>query len=731
MPANKTAFQDALKKASNAAWDRRWDTAIKEYRRALTEFPDDSSAHSGLALALQEANKSDEALAEYKFLVKMQPDDPAPLARVAILLEKMNRKSEAVNAYMQLGEMYRQQTLMNKAVEAWRKASALEPERVEPHEKLASAFTEAGHNGPAAREWLALGKLAQRSGDVEKAQQYAERALSLEPDNTQAHFLLNDLTGRGALMNGQVGSSPVELARRTALARLASSVLDEKTPWRRGDSGGYAGADVDGVLARAIEAQQTGQTSQAIELYEELLGMGMTRPEVQFNLAILYQTMLRHDDAIALLNQTARQTQYAVASQFALGQSYRAQGRIDNALDHYLLAMKYVDLSTVNRSQADQVIRLYESLSDSYQAKGDGANAEKYRATLLDFLSRKGWQDKAREVREHIAAEALGGTPLSMQEVFETPQSQAVIELMRVSDELMRAGKLNAAGELAYQAIELAPNYLPAHVQVAEIAVAAGHISEGVQKYDVLAQTAEVRRDLPKAISFYKQALKLGPEDVTRRTKLISVLVESGQLPDALNEYESVGRELENAGQLRQAADKYAEGLAMATRAGVAGETPKKLKRQLGLAYLKMREYDKALSVFQEIERNDPNDDNARYYVVELFLLTGQTHQAQTELNGLLERYEHTPRDAHSILVTLAREFPEQTFLQRYLAASFAAQGDTAQAVRILDDLGERLLSANRTTEAVAVIQDIIALEPPQVEEYKRLIAELREPVAD
>ena len=121
-------------------------------------------------------------------------------------------------------------------------------------------------------------------------------------------------------------------------------------------------------------------------------------------------------------------------------------------------------------------------------------------------------------------------------------------------------------------------------MQVAEIAVASGRINEGVQKFDVLAEVAEVRRDLPKAISFYKQALKLGPDDVTRRAKLISVLVQSGQLPEALNEYESVGQGLENAGQLRQAADKYAEGLAMANRAGVAGDTPNKLKHHLGIA---------------------------------------------------------------------------------------------------------------------------------------------------
>ncbi len=731
MPANKTAFQDALKKASNAAWDRRWDTAIKEYRRALTEFPEDSSAHSGLALALQEADRLEEALAEYRLLAKMQADDTVPRARIAILLEKMNRKTDAVTAYLRLGEMYQKQKQMNKAVEAWRKVSVLDPDLPEPHEKLAAAFTDAGHTGPAAREWMALAKLAQKSGDVEHAQRCVERALSLEPENTQASFMLNEFTGRGVSNEALAGTSPVEMARRSALARLAASVLDDKTPWRRGESGGHSGADVDSMLSRAIEAQQKGQTTQAIDLYEQLLAAGMVRPEIQFNLAILYQNNLQHSNAIALLNQTAKQPQYAVASHFALGQSYRSQNKIDQALDHYIQAMKIVDLATVNRAQADQVIRLYQSLSESYHAKGDDESADKYRATLLAFLTHKGWQDKVREVRDHISAEAMGGTPLSMQEVFETPEMQRVIELLRVSDELMREGKLYSAGDLAYQAIELAPNYLPAHVQLAEINLTAGRISEAVLKYDALAETAEVRRDLPKAISFYRQALRLGPDDVTRRAKLINVLVQSGQLPEALNEFEAVGEGLEANGQLRQAADKYSEGLALASRAGVVGKTPAALRRHLGVAYLKLREHDKALAIFEEMRREDPNDNNTRYYLVELYLRKDLIQTAQMELDELLQRYIETPFDARAALESLASEFPEQIFLHQYLAANYVTTGDKEKAIQLLDELGERLLNQGKNEQAVSVIQDIIALDPPQADDYQRLLTELHAPITE
>ena len=49
----------------------------------------------------------------------------------------------------------------------------------------------------------------------------------------------------------------------------------------------------------------------------------------------------------------------------------------------------------------------------------------------------------------------------------------------------------------------------PRMFRLAEIAVTSGRIREAVIKYDTLAETAEVRRDLPKAISFYKQALQL------------------------------------------------------------------------------------------------------------------------------------------------------------------------------------------------------------------------------
>jgi tetratricopeptide (TPR) repeat protein len=188
---------------------------------------------------------------------------------------------------------------------------------------------------------------------------------------------------------------------------------------------------------------------------------------------------------------------------------------------------------------------------------------------------------------------------------------------------------------------------------------------------------------------------------------------------------------LEANGQLRQAADKYAEGMTLAARAGVAGETPAKLRRHLAIAHMKLREYDKALTGFQEILRNDPNDDSVRYFLVESYLKRGQMVNAQVELEQLLKRYEYAPQDARDVLTSLVQEFPDQVFLTRHLAQTHAALGDTQQAITVLDELGERLLNSGRNEETVGVIQDIVALNPPQVEDYRRLLIELREPLTE
>jgi tetratricopeptide (TPR) repeat protein len=268
-------------------------------------------------------------------------------------------------------------------------------------------------------------------------------------------------------------------------------------------------------------------------------------------------------------------------------------------------------------------------------------------------------------------------------------------------------------------------------MQIAEISLASGRVSEAVAKYDTLAETAAVRHDLPKAVAFYRQALALGPDDVTRRSKLINMLVESGHLPEALTEFESVGNALAASGQIQNAADKYAEGLSLAGRAGVVSDSVARLRQQLGDAYIKLHEWDKARTIYEEIRRTEPNDDKARYVLVDLRLRAGEESLAENELKDLLDRLAYSPEHALAALTLLAEAFPDSEMVQQYLAQHYAAQGDIGHAVQTLDVLGEHYLTRGKTDQAIQVVQQIIALNPPRTDDYRRLLLELREPPAE
>lgn len=49
MAGNKAIFDTAMKRAHEYAWANQWERAMKEYGRAMAEFPDDMTARRNMA----------------------------------------------------------------------------------------------------------------------------------------------------------------------------------------------------------------------------------------------------------------------------------------------------------------------------------------------------------------------------------------------------------------------------------------------------------------------------------------------------------------------------------------------------------------------------------------------------------------------------------------------------------------------------------------------------------
>lgn len=715
-----------MKKGTTAAWDRQWPAAVREYRRALAEFPQDPAAHASLALALKESGQLDDALAEYRLVRSLMPQDPAPLAQLAGLEERMGHREEATSDYLALAGIYYSQRQMEKAIDGWRQAVALSPDRSDIREKMFTAYKEAGNDRAAAQELVGLAQSHRKAGDLARAHILLQQALSFDPTNSQAKSVLADLVGRPSSRESDARENPVEKARRTSLSRLAQTVFEDGPKWKRSAPLHTHAPEVDmeGVLAGAIDAQTHGRLDEAIEKYEQILKAGRGSPEVQFNLALLYKDVVRYNDAIQLLGETLRETQLTAASYFAIAECCRAQGKYDLASENFIHAMQSVDLASLDQAQADQAMHIYESLKESYRARGVDADSDKSLQTLASFMSGKGWENRVRQVRRHLESVGSSGTDVTY-EVLELPDSDKVIESLGLTQEYMRQGHLVSATEEAMRAIELAPEYLPGHEKLAEILVQSGRIPDAHQKFAKMAEVAQVRGNPAKAILYLRKALALTHADYALREKLIRLLVSDGRLPEALDEYLNFGRVLEGAGDDSLAVEKYAEGLRLGQRAGAVTPAVQQLRQNIADAHVRAHDWENALNIYSEIRAVAPDDERAQYFVVELLMRLGQPREAMKQLDELLGRNRNAPKKTRAILAALARNFPDEVGLRVRTARAEYASGKKDQAIEELDGLGERLLNAGDRDAAIEVIREIVALNPPRAEDYRKLLGEL------
>ncbi len=740
MSGNKAVYNDALKKAHGYAWDGDWQKAIAEYRRALAEFPDDANAYTSLAHVLEQAGQIESALHETRIASKLLPHDPMLLMRVAALQEKLGRVSEAAGTYFAAAELYATQKALGKAVEAWQKAAALEPERSDVHQKLAEVYEQGAHNSLAAKEYLALARTYQRRGDKSKALASAHKAQRVDPQSVFARELIAALERGEVIEERRAGvttesgdATPADHAAKVALSRLADSILEERPASLQAEGAAKSGAaaltdrEINALIARAVDAQTHRRVSEAIEAYRQLLAAGIARPEVKFNLGLLFSETMRYDEAIDLLSQVADDPNYELAGHFELGKCFRALGKTDQAVEHFLKVTQIVDLHSVRREQADELIAVYQGLAESYAAKGDREQAESFGRSLEEFLSGRGWEDKVREVRQHLQTLREVGEQISLAEVIEMADSAQVLESLALSQEYQRRGKWRAARDECLYTIELAPNYLPAHVRLGELLLKEGKLDAAKVKYQTLAEVSTIRGDYARAETFYRQLARSFPDDVTNRSKLIDLLVKSERYDAALDEYLQLGDEYARGEQFAKAAEKYAEGLRLATRTASAAAAPNQLRHRLAEARLKQSDLKGALAVFQEIVKFAPEDERARVFGIDLEFRLEQSAAALRDLDELLTRFrtQGVGQKITGVLEGLTQSYPRETALRARLAQHYINMNNPAKAITELDALGELQLNAGQKQAAAATIRQIIALNPSQTQDYQKLLEQI------
>jgi tetratricopeptide (TPR) repeat protein len=732
-------FEAALSQGHSRAWAEDWSGAADAYEKAAELRPQDPLVHMSLGLAYLRLGRTQEALDQYQRADRLHGGDPVAKTKVAELYERLGKKEQAAQTFLTLAELYRKRGSLQQAIQAWKSTVRLSPDLLEAHRHLAAAFRELGQTNQAVEELLAMATLLQAKGDLGQAVAMCREARELAPQNVKVREVEELLRPRRTTdflvpAEGETGAgsgehveaeSPVDEATHLAVARLAEKVFEEPPSSDHAD--GMVRANISALIAKALAFQKQGLAEEAIRCYEEIISAGYQSPELLFNLGRLYQETLRLDEAVSTLSRTVDDPELAMASHFALGQCYQLQGHTDRALDHFLEAVKIVDLATVNREQADDLIQLYQQLAESYAAKGDTEKAMSFANALEDFLSRKGWEDKALEARQRIQILPEEGATVSLAELLESPGADDVIEMLSTSQKLAAQGQFVSATDVCYWAISRAPDYLPIHMQLAEILVAQGRIGEAVDKYLTIARVYTARGHVSKAVATCKRALQPAPTSVRVHSFLIELLIRQGEIDEAIEHYLTVADIFYRMADLDRAIEKYQEAFRLAPRGSPDQMWGVRIQRELADIYLQRLDWPRVVEACEYILAHQPDDLDTRLQLLDMYTRLGEKQKARVLLDSIADHYVRTGKlnEAIEFLEAQAELVPTDQEIRLKLSDICVKAGHNERAVDALSQVLQLQLEANHRTQAAGTLRRIIALNPPNVSGYRKLLASL------
>jgi tetratricopeptide (TPR) repeat protein len=275
----------------------------------------------------------------------------------------------------------------------------------------------------------------------------------------------------------------------------------------------------------------------------------------------------------------------------------------------------------------------------------------------------------------------------------------------------------------------LAPTHLPLHLRLAEVFAQQGKSEEAVGKYTAVADTYLTRDDPRNAMEVYRRALVAAPMSISIREKLIDLLVAHDELESALDEYVALGENYYRLARVDTALQKYEAALDLAKRTGAPADWKVGILHRVADLHMQRVHWKEAAVIYEQILLVSPDDEQARFHLVELHYGLGQEDRALREVDALIARYGKRKEFSRitAMLKELVASNPQDMSLRSRLSRFYAELGMKKEAIAELDTLGELQLEAGRRRDAMETLRTIIALEPDEREGYTQLLRELED----
>jgi tetratricopeptide (TPR) repeat protein len=612
----------------------------------------------------------------------------------------------------------------------------------------------------------------QSLGDQKKAEQVVQYVLQLSPENQEAKNALAQVTSGMQLPlpeNQQGSNAPVRMAQVTQLegsqnlvepkprydplteARLAAlkamaALLfesDEAPPVEtqgarksllsiaRG-TGMLTAENAERTriqlhISQTIDLQTAGQDDQAAVELERAIDLGLNQSASYYFFGLLIRGH-SPQKALKYLQRSVKNPNYDLASYLLIAEIYERSEQFKEASLNYLQALKIADMESVLPDLSDELAQLYEPIFESQMRVEEEKDLRNLCTVISGQLLRPDWRQFLSEARNQLPPQHAGDPPLPLAEMLLETSSSQVVGALSFIRQLAAEGKTRTAMEQAFTALTYAPTYLPLHIQMGEMLINEGRITEAVEKFQVVCNLYNLRGETGQAIRLLGRVTTLAPMDLSIRSSLIDLLKSIGRVDDAIQQYMDLANVYYLLAEMDITRQTYLSALALAQKSSSVREWSLKILNKLADIELQNLDWKQAIRYFEQIRSLDGFDPNPRAMLVDLYFRIGVPIAALNELDAYLRMLSTSeqPARAASFLEGLLVERPENVEIQKRLVNYYLAKNQLPYAIEKLDALAEKALGAEDIPGTLATLQHIISLQPPNVHDYQKLFMDLK-----
>jgi protein O-GlcNAc transferase len=307
----------------------QYEDAIKEYNEAVNIQPSFAAAYLGIGRCLTETGKFDEALKQYKTAMDLDPRNDEIMCEIArayiekglgdeglLMLDKAKeRNADNPKLFLYRGIYYYKSLQFAPAIDEFMKAAKEDRKSPEPYIQLSLLYTYASN--PSYK-------------DGEKAVEYAEKAVKLDPDSLKAL----DTLANAYFVAGKYDAAEETIAR--ALEKSPGNpVLTESLMRFQNTVKGSA----DEHNLKGAELLDAGDYGAAAEEFKMAVEIDPEFSDGYYNLGKVYSQIKDYDQALASYKKAIELKPENARYHYNLAIVYGLKGKTTESEQEYLTAI--------------------------------------------------------------------------------------------------------------------------------------------------------------------------------------------------------------------------------------------------------------------------------------------------------------------------------------------------------------------------------------------------------